>query len=149
MRVKYHLWHVVLIRLNCGAEKNIHSLMTFVLSDKLAGVTLTLQLVNLDGASRAPRLQPGSCGATRAGAAQLELPASLPALLGEGAGEKSTPLRGRGNSPSARRPLLVPGLLSPAHRNTDQRGRTVCRGLPLRGPGLSLSSRLERCTMHI
>lgn len=43
------MWHVVLIRLNCGAEKNIQSLMTFVLGDKLAGVTLTLQLVNLDG----------------------------------------------------------------------------------------------------
>lgn len=39
----------LLIRLNCGAEKNIQSLMTFVLGDKLAGVTLTLQLVNLDG----------------------------------------------------------------------------------------------------
>lgn len=62
MRVKYHLWHVVLIRLNCGAEKNIHWLMTFVLGDKLAGVRLTLQLVNLgrwaDAARRAPGLQP-------------------------------------------------------------------------------------------
>lgn len=47
MRVKYHLWHVVLIRLNCGAEKNIQSPMTFVLCDKSAGVILTLQLVNL------------------------------------------------------------------------------------------------------
>ena len=61
------MWHVVLIRLNCGAEKNIHLLMTFVLGDKLAAVTLTLQLVNLVGASRAPRFQPRSQGASSEG----------------------------------------------------------------------------------
>ena len=61
------MWHVVLIRLNCGAEKNIHLLMTFVLGDKLAAVTLTLQLVNLVGANRAPRFQPRSQGATSEG----------------------------------------------------------------------------------
>lgn len=95
MRVKYHLWHVVLIRLNCGAEKNIHSLMTFVLGDKLAGVTLTLQLVNLDGARRAPWLQPERCPATGWGGARgwgspPASPPPPPVLLSsrEGAGER-------------------------------------------------------------
>lgn len=88
MRVKYHLWPVVLIRLNCGAEKNIHSLVTFVLGDRLSGVTVTLQLVNLDGARRAPRLQPGCQGASPgARHSWCFLPAPLLASR-EGAGEQ-------------------------------------------------------------
>lgn len=101
MRVKYHLWHVVLIRLNCGAEKNIHSLMTFVLGDKLAGVTQTLQLVNLDGARRAPWLQPGCHGAAteppRARHCRGAPRQPHPALLQGGCWGDGHPIQGRGD----------------------------------------------------
>lgn len=109
------MWHVVLIRLNCGAEKNIHLLMTFVLGDKLAAVTLTLQLVNLVGASRAPRFQPRSQGATSEGSTAGAPCRALCCLPGRAPGSRR-PLQGGDPHPT-------PTLLASAprqHRGNDR-----------------------------
>lgn len=151
------MWHVVLIRLNCGAEKNIHWLMTFVLGDKLAGVTLALQLVNLGRQRTWPGGHLGSSRRSRSATprpkpvAQLGLPASPWPSSWERVGEKGAHWRGRGNSHPA--PQAFPyGQPRPTpERQTDllETERPRFQPQPQPQPRPQASPWLERCTLHI